>query len=80
MVLAGSPLLCIRRARSAFDLSIAFGRPMDWPRAPRAARAAARRFPAKFQFELSQTCEYTCSARETDEWNRLCPNTLRDAE
>jgi hypothetical protein len=42
-VLAGSPLACIRCASAAFDLSSAFGRPIDWPRDRRASRAAAHR-------------------------------------
>lgn len=43
MVLADSPLACIRCARATFDWSSAFGRPMDCPRARRASRAAVRR-------------------------------------
>jgi hypothetical protein len=43
MVLADSPLACIRCASPAFDLSSALGRPIDWPRALRASRAAAER-------------------------------------
>ena len=43
MVLADSPLACIRCASAVFDLSSAFGRPMDCPRARRASRAAAAR-------------------------------------
>jgi hypothetical protein len=50
MMLAGSPLACIRRANSTFDLSSAFGRPMDWPRARRASRAlTAVRGPTPIQ-------------------------------
>jgi hypothetical protein len=37
IVLAGSPLACIRRANSDLELSSAFGRPMDCPRARRAS-------------------------------------------
>ena len=43
MVLADSPLVCIRCASATFDWSSAFGRPMDCPRALRASRAAVRR-------------------------------------
>jgi integrase len=43
IVPADSPLACIRWARAAFDLSSAFGRPIDCPRDRRASRAAARR-------------------------------------
>ena len=43
IVLADSPLACIRCARATFDGSSALGRPMDCPRAFRASRAAARR-------------------------------------
>ncbi|MCW2513600.1 MAG: hypothetical protein JWR11_2642 [Mycobacterium sp.] len=40
MVLADSPLACIRCATAAFSSFSAFGRPMDCPRARRASRAA----------------------------------------
>ena len=43
IVLADSPLACIRRANAAFLSSSALGRPMCCPRARRAWRAAARR-------------------------------------
>jgi hypothetical protein len=43
IVLADSPAACIRCARAAFAWSSALGRPIDWPRARRASRAAARR-------------------------------------
>ena len=43
MVLADSPLACIRCASAALERSRAFGRPMDCPRARRASRAAERR-------------------------------------
>jgi hypothetical protein len=38
---ADSPLACIRWAKAAFDLSSAFGRPMDCQRARRASRGSA---------------------------------------
>jgi len=41
MVLADSPLACIRCARAGFDLSSTLGRPICCPRARRGARAAA---------------------------------------
>jgi hypothetical protein len=43
MVLADSPLACIRMTKAAFFLSSALGRPMCCPRARRASRAAVRR-------------------------------------
>jgi hypothetical protein len=42
MVLADSPLACIRIAKAAFFSSSALGRPMCWPRALLASRAATR--------------------------------------
>jgi len=43
IVVADSPLACIRCTRAAFEASNALGRPIDCPRARRASRAAARR-------------------------------------
>ncbi|SBS76724.1 hypothetical protein MHPYR_350066 [uncultured Mycobacterium sp.] len=43
MVVADSPLACIRCASAVFEVSSALGRPMDCPRARRASRAAERR-------------------------------------
>jgi hypothetical protein len=43
IVLADSPLTCIRCARAPFFSSGALGRPMCWPRARRASRGAVRR-------------------------------------
>ena len=40
IVITGSPEACIRLANAAFDGSRALGRPMAWPRARRASRAA----------------------------------------
>jgi hypothetical protein len=53
IVLAGSPLACIRMAKAAFFSSSALGRPMDCPRARRASRAAARRCPPLAELSIS---------------------------
>jgi hypothetical protein len=43
MILAGSPVSCIRRASAACSSDNAFGLPIDSPRARRASLAAERR-------------------------------------
>ena len=58
IVLADSPLACIRCANAAFGLSSALGRPMCCPRCPTRVTRGCTAFAAQLQFELRQTGEH----------------------